>query len=240
MNTRSIVKTAHSSAGRGNFELIKAKYNRIGKNAVRLTQSSLFFVKDIDLTKSSYSFDVLENQTQNLRPDEIRLNINDEFIITHMGVYLYADFGKKESPIIFPNLLSYPPLEMSGDCVGLKPLYAGQLKISVNNIVYLEKWDTRKHEYLPRTQFASLNAAGVTSTVPSNDFAHDSMVHCEPMLTLSGAKKNEIVISLPQAIAAIPSFAYTNNSGEIINVTVNKIALRLFGLNAQNGAKFQS
>ena len=233
-------------AKRINFSLIKSKYDKIGKSNVRLTQSSLFITKDIDPTKSNYEFDVLENQTQTLQPDEIRLNINDEFIVTHLGVYLYGTwvYGNGERvPFTTGNqLLTYAPLELNGESISVKNLYSGQLKIAVNNIVYLEKWDTRKHEKVTRTQFVSeINTVnGVASaTMPSNCFEDDAMIAFEPMLTLSGAKKNDISIRLPQSISPA-SVTFADQQGVTITCNINKIALRMYGLNAQNGAKFQN
>lgn len=228
---------------RVNFSLIKSNYNKIGKANVRLTQSSLFITKDIDPTKSNYDFDVLENQTQTLQPDEIRLNINDEFIVTDLGVYLYGRWTSKTSEgakIGAGNqLLSYAPVELDGTALLSKDLYSGQLKIAVNNIVYLEKWDTRKHELVTRTQFASQLAGTTVATIPSNDFSSDGMVPFSPLLTLSGAKKNDISIRLPQSISG-STVTWLDQKGNTITVEITKIALRMYGLNAQNGAKFQN
>jgi hypothetical protein len=240
------MKTTGTGA-RQNYALIKSKYNRLGKGSVRLTQSSLFLTKDINPNASSYSFDVLENQTQTLAPDEIRLNINDEFVITHMGVYLYGQwqFGDPATAKT-RQLLTYAPIELDKQALNVKDLYAGTLKIAVNNIVYLEKWDTRKHEIVPKVQFANFepiiagqSTTGYPATMPSTEFEHEAMVKCEPMLTLSGAKKNEITLALPNALTG-GTYTFTNNKNESILINVSRIALRLFGLNAQNGAKFQS
>jgi len=228
---------------RVNFSLIKANYNKIGKGNVRLTQSSLFITKDIDPTKSSYDFDVLENQTQTLQPDEIRLNINDEFIVTDLGVYLYGTWTASSPENVKlgtgTQLLSYAPLELNGNAIVCKNLYAGQLKIAVNNIVYLEKWDTRKHEFVTRTQFATQLAGTSQATMPSNDFSSDAMMPFSPLLTLSGAKKNDINIRLPQSIAP-STITWKDQQGNTISMAITKIALRMYGLNAQNGAKFQN
>lgn len=228
---------------RVNFSLIKSNYNKIGKGNVRLTQSSLFITKDIDPTKSNYDFDVLENQTQTLQPDEIRLNINDEFIVTDLGVYLYGTWTASDSEGVKlgqgTQLLTYAPVELDGNAMVSKNLYAGQLKIAVNNIVYLEKWDTRKHELVTRTQFATQLAGTNQSTMPSNDFSTDGMMAFSPLLTLSGAKKNDISIRLPQSISG-STVTWKDQKGNTISMQISKIALRMYGLNAQNGAKFQN
>jgi hypothetical protein len=230
---------------RANFDLIYSKYKAMGKGNVRLTQSSLFLTKDIDPTKSTYDFDVLENQTQTLQPDEIRLNINDEHIIQSLGVYLYGTYTNKEGTVeLGKQLFTYVPYELGYGAdaedkpVRLKNLYAGTLKIAVNNIVYLEKWDTRRSEKITRTQFSNHNPGVFDSTTPSNDFSMDGMVKFEPLIVLSGAKKNDITIRLPQAIVG-GTFIFVNDEDKEVNVTINKIAVRTFGLLAQNAAAFQ-
>jgi len=233
---------------RANFDLIYSKYKAMGKGNVRLTQSSLFLTKDIDPTKSTYDFDVLENQTQTLQPDEIRLNINDEHIIQSLGVFLYGTYSKiTEGGVVTElgkQLFSYVPYELgyttkdTSAPIRLKNLYAGTLKIAVNNIVYLEKWDTRRSEKVTRTQFTNHNAGISDATSPSNDFSLDGMVKFEPLIVLSGAKKNDITIRLPQAIEG-GVFSWINDLDEECFITINKIAVRTFGLLAQNAAAFQ-
>lgn len=238
------MKTATIGTGvRQNFSLIKNKYNALGKGNVRLTQSSLLLTKDIDPTKSVYDFDILENQTQTLAPDEIRLNINDEFVVTALGVYLYGEWTNGQAKKGF-QLLTYSPIEIGSDALLTKNLYAGQLKIAVNNIVYLEKWDTRKHEIVPETQFAIQQPivaganSGFPATLPSIDYHEDAMIELSPMVTLSGAKKNDLSIRLPLAISPA-SLSFVNANGETIAINITRIAVRCYGLLAQNGAVFQ-
>jgi hypothetical protein len=229
---------------RVNFSIIKKKYNALGKGNVRLTQSSLFLTQDISPTKSVYTFDVLENQTQTLQPDEIRLNINDEFVISHAGVYLYGEWNNGQAKKGF-QLLTYAPIELGTDALLVKNLFAGQMKVGVNNIIFLEKWDLRKHEFITRTQFANqqpiiagIDNSGFAATTPSNDLHNDGMIAFSPMLTLSGAKKNEISITLPAAISPA-TLGFVNSNGENIAINITRIAVRMYGLNAQNAAKFQ-
>jgi hypothetical protein len=226
-----------------NYGVIATKYRALGKGNVRLTQSSLFLRKAIDPTKTVYNFDVLENQTQTLQADEIRLNINDEFITTQMGLYLTGSIKKEDGTLLsggvrlFTNVLEQQNIVQAGN---LLPFYDGDLKIAVNNIVYMEKWDTRKHYNATRTQIGSNSSATtiVNASWDSNTFAKDGMYAVEPMITLSGAKKNDITLRLPSAISN-GVFAFVDNAGNRANITIDGIALLLRGLNAQNAASFQ-
>lgn len=229
--------------GRLNYSVIATKYRNLGKANVRLTQSSLFLRKPISSTATTYQFDVLETQTSTLQGDEIRLNLNDEFITTQMGLYLTGNASVTTSEGVvtqLPGLNLHTHTLQNVDFVkgqALTPFYDGALKIAVNNIVYLEKWDTRKHYVAPRTQFSNFITPN-SALVPSNAFNKDGMYNVEPMLTLSGAKKNDITLALPAAITA-QSFSYIDDAGNNIKVNIDGIALMLRGLNAQNAASFQ-
>lgn len=230
--------------GRVNFQTIFAKYNKIGKGNVRLTQSTLILTKPIVPTVATYNFDVLETQTATLQNDEIRLNLNDEFVITTMGVYLQADTVTTREDGTTINggktLFTYVPLENTGNLVSLNDLYNGALQIAVNNIVYLDKWDTKKHECRPRTQYGNYSGATtiVNTTQASSEFSKNAMFPVEPLLTLSGAKKNNIQLTLPNAIAG-GSYRLLTDDKTTITYTFSRIALVMRGLNAQNGATFQ-
>jgi hypothetical protein len=229
-------------ASRINFKTILSKYNKVGKANVRLTQSTLVLSKPISATTTVYNFDVLESQTQTLIGDEIRLNLNDEFIITSLGFYIQArvldalgaDTGAKV-------LLSYSPFEQNSlQASRIANFWNGSFQIAVNNIIYLDKYDTRKSLFVPRTQFANFSAlTGTPSTQPSVDFSKDSMYSTEPLLTLSGAKKNNLILTLPQAISTA-TFVVLDNQNTAYSLVADRVVCLARGLNAQNGASFQS
>lgn len=227
---------------RVNFQTIIAKYRNLGKGNVRLTQSTLFLTKPINPTVTTYNFDVLETQTATLQADELRLNLNDEYTITTMGLYLIASSEvtpKTGTPFVGANtLFTYTPAEQSVSTLNAGNFYNGSLQIAVNNIVYLDKWDTKKHEVRPRTQFANFITPN-TASQPSNQFSKDAMFPVEPLIVLSGAKKNQITLSLPNAIGT-SSFSLVDNEGGNVRYTINRVGILLRGLNAQNGAVFQS
>lgn len=216
---------------RKNFEVIAKKYANL-KEKPRLTESTLLLLATIQTDKSVYTFDPLENAAQQ-NADEIRLNINDEFIATHVGVYLFGTLEDAAAASTTKVMITKFPNEYlaAGQSLKANNLYRGQLAVSVNNVKYVEKYDLRR-----------FNKAGqgylTTESLSSFDMAEDGMQAIQPMFTLSGAKKNEIQIAVPEALAG---FEFPiNGATQNMKVTIDKIALRLFGLNAQNGAKFQS
>lgn len=230
---------------RNNFVKIRDAYRTRGKGNVRLTQSSLLLIRPINNTSSNYIFPVLENDnTGGIIPEEVRLNMNDEFVITGMGLYLMATVKAGETTFNGKFPLTYPPMEVDAAQAGkLQVIYDGTLKLAVNNIVYVEKFDARRSKLIPRTEFQqTITAGGATALfsarIPSNDFAKDAMYPVQPMVTLSGAKKNEISLALPAA-ADSGTITYVDQKGTSISLVINAIGLMLRGYNAQNAAKFQ-
>lgn len=221
---------------RVNYNVIAQKYRNVGKGNVRLTQSSLFLTKPISSSVTTYNFDVLETQTATLQNDEIRLNLNDEFIITQIGMYLVGNINGTPGRI----LLTTPPYELNTSAADkLTDFYNGAFKIAINNIVYMEKWDTYKHQSRGTTQFQSFSALiAVPPTFPENNFAKNGMYGVEPMITLSGAKKNDLTLQIPSAITS-GSFAWTDYQGVAQSIEIDRVGLLMRGFNAQNGATFQ-
>lgn len=223
---------------RVNFNQIFAKYKMLGKSNVRLTQSSIYLTKPINPNVTTYSFDVLETQTATLQNDELRVNINDEFYLTTLGLYLVAECKQEDPSLITTQvLLTYAPVENSSALVTVEDFYRGSLQLSVNNVVYLDKWDTAKHKFVPRTQFAN-HLLSNSATIPSTEYSKNAMFPIEPILQISGAKKNTIQVVLPNAISSA-SFDLITDDASVLTYTITKVALLGRGLNAQNGSVFQ-
>lgn len=224
-----------------NYANIISKYRNIGKGAVRLTQSSLYLSKPIVATQTTYNFDILETQTATQQADEIRLNLNDEFICTTLGLYLEsALLDALGQPTGIKRLFTYAPVELNGAANSVvENFYNGTFQISVNNIVFLDKWDTRKHEYIPQTQFQNFVAGTSPATTSMQQMSKAGMFPVEPTITLSGAKKNQLTLQLPTAINTA-TVSFTDDAGNVVNYRINRVSLLMRGLNAQNGATFQS
>ena len=170
-------------ASRINFKTIIAKYAKLGKGNVRLTQSTLYLTKPINPTTTVYNFDVLETQAQTLQASEIRLNLNDEYIVAQMSMGLEcsvldkvgADTGAK-------FLLTYAPFEQdSANASKIANFFQGALQISVNNVVYLDKYDVRRSQIVPTTNFSNFVAGTQSSTQPSINWAENSFYNNEPL-----------------------------------------------------------
>lgn len=221
---------------RQDFTIVKKKYDAIGKGAVRVSQSTLILIKDINPNTTNYVFDILESQNQGVKPEEIRLNLNDEFVCTEIGYYLGGlIISEKSGPAQY--YFTSPPLELATDYVGLQNAYNGNLRVAVNNVVFIERWDLFKHHKKANEQFSPF-ITPMGSRIAQFDSAKDGMFDCSPMITFSGAKKNELNTFLTSALNTASSDIIVDD-GLKLTLKINQVALILRGFLAQNGAKFQ-
>ena len=229
-----------SSMARFDFAKIKKSFDKIGKGNVRLTQSSLVLLQDIQFNKSVYTFPVLENDNATgIQPEEIRLNQNDEFIVTEIGVYLAGKISQDADQV--PGLFyhTYNVYNEQSGATNGQSLYDGFLRIAVNNIVYVDRFDLRKCEKYQRTQWAERNATELNgSTRASINMETDGNFPVAPMVVLSGSKKNEVQIYLDKAITSY-SFAVVGNDAVSLTYNISKVAIILRGMLGQNSSVYQ-
>lgn len=224
---------------RNSYKVIYAKYKKLGKKNVRLTQSSLLLVQPISASTDTYTFPVLETDTAIApQPEEIRLNQNDEFIAYDLGYYVMASMERNDVDA-GRFFLTYAPMELHGSFAFIQGAWLGKIEILVNKISRLENWDVKKHNIIPRTQFQNSIVAIPTATQPSIRYDEDGMFPMQPMLTLSGAKKNTISLDLVAAISATATGDWSLPDTTAITFQANKLALLFRGMLAQNAAKFQ-
>lgn len=224
---------------RNSYKVIAEKYAKLGKKNVRLTQSSLLLVQPIKANTDTYQFPVLETDTAIApQPEEIRLNQNDEFISYDLAYYVMASMERNDVDA-GRFFFTYAPMELHGSFALIQGAWLGKLSISVNKITRLENWDMKKHNIIPRTQFQNFDADIPHALQPSIRYDADGVFAMQPMVTLSGAKKNNITLSLVAAISASATGDWSLTDTTAITFKADKLALLFRGMLAQNAAKFQ-
>lgn len=232
-----------SNLSRYDYEKIKKSLEGIGKGNARLTQSALVLIQDISSTKTVYNFPVLENDNATgIKPQEIRLNQNDSMITTSLGVYLLAKAYNRETDQVSGDYiyLTHTPYNQSEATLNFQSLYDGYLRVSVNNINFVDKYDLRKHEIVQKTQFQDRGTVSLTgSTFANIDLNTDGIFSIAPMITFEGSRKNQIDIVLPVSMTAGATFNVLDNQGNQQFYKITSVALVWRGLLAQNTASFQ-
>ena len=186
----------------------RALYNGLkGHKGVITTQSYLRLEKKIT-TQSSVSFDVLNNQGSQT-VNEKRLAITDSFVISAVSFMFYthatnvANSQEKSTLHTFPDSNVFAGV---GEAASIQGFYNGFASIRVNSTVYLDSLD------LYRFYRVGVAQQGVeTTTTPSTylrsqwDGGDYGFYSLTPSIELSGATKNEIVVSLPSNLTVTPA-----------------------------------
>lgn len=175
-----------------------------GTNVIKefkLTQSALRLEQPLVANQNTYEFPVMNNilsQNGTIFNTEIRLNMQDTFVPTHVGVFVGLPTSSVDTAW---RLFSWPNPAVFANATQLQALYNGQLKIMVNNYQYTYGWDLQRHYNSPQTQQTAPLGAG--SPADENNFADDGMYPMQPYVLFGGAQNVQISIKLPIAPSAV-------------------------------------
>lgn len=187
--------------------------------------------------KNLYNFNVEQNDS--LDSDvERKLDQNDEFIMTHLGIYiLEQDDDEVGKGVLqtYPNAAAFAGMP-AGDVGDLETVYQGELSIKVGNVVFLPNFTTNLFRVVPQTQqgtvtssFVNAAAADVISTQPNSEIeSTDGLFPIRPTIRISGQGSNEIQVVLPNFTGAV----LTNPAAGFTNI----ISFRPIGLIIKNAA----
>ncbi len=146
---------------------------------------------------------------------ERKLDKNDEFVITHLGVFIYeqviAEIGRGVLQT-YPNAKHFTNV-LAGDIADLELVYNAEMSIKVGNVVFLPNFPCNLFRKVPRTQegvvtSGTIDASNVivnTLQLHSEWEASDGLYPIEPTIKLSGQGSNEIKIELPNFTNAVLS-----------------------------------
>jgi len=172
-------------------------------SAFKLTQSTLRLEQPLVTTSATYNFPVLsniQNQAQQY-PSEIRLNLQDSFVPTRLGVFVALPSGASDSS--FPLWTYFNPTVFSAaDAIAGTGLYNGQLKLMINNIQYITGYSLSKHQVVNQTQqlVATKTSGDATEQI---DGANDGFYPMQPFTLLIGSQNIQLQIVLPNALSAV-------------------------------------
>lgn len=205
------------------FKKLRQQYRDIGASNVMLTQSNLVLVQPIQAGRTQYTFEILNNEGNPLSY-EIRLAQTDAFHLTSMQMFIGLGAAPDDSAV---KLLSYPndmEIVAAGSLsADYRNAYNGEFDISIDNVKVIQTISSSFAEYTPQTQGL---VAGAGNNVDQIRQASDSTFYFSPTINLSGAKKNQLTLTIPNAIASA--------------VANQVLYLKLSGIVAISGSVFQS
>ncbi|MBA7514353.1 hypothetical protein ES705_06381 [subsurface metagenome] len=173
-------------------------------------------------TKTRYKFDIKKTGAE--LATERKLDRNDVFIVTHLGVYLIAQVS---TTIGLEVLQAYANPEIFVGATGFTPehlntIYSGHLEVKIGQKVNIEALDMNKFRYVPTSQ--------QQTDIPYSEFDLDSQSYWPgSLLFLHGTQNIEVFIDMP----SITALAWAAVAAD----TSNKIVLYPMGYLVKNASK---
>lgn len=162
----------------------------------KCTQGTLRLELALSTTITNYQFQILNQTTGSQFNTEIRLNLQDSFVISSLGVFLGKPSGATDTSF---ELDTYANSVKYTNAAAINALYNGQLQVKINNDVVLPAWDLQRHFYRPQTQ----QTAAANSPLDQKRLAEDGLYAVEPNIVAIGSKNNNFSIVLPTALTAV-------------------------------------
>jgi hypothetical protein len=188
------------------FDNAKSLVQNAGFNVNQAVLSQSYIRSEVAMSTSttSYHVPVLINDTQNGSsfPTENRLNLQDAFVISSIGVFVSIPAASTTTAFpyyTYPNAVVF---STAGAATALYNLYNGYLQMSINNRTIVPSWDLYKHLDVPQTQQGS-QAGATNGGIDQNDASSFGYFPMEPNVVLVGSKNNQISLNLPSAISTL-------------------------------------
>lgn len=192
-------------SSRQTYSLIKKAYSKVGRNPIT-TASTIRLIQPVATGKTFYTFPILQGDVAQAYPEESLLNRADAFTATHVGLFIgglnpTGTANTTSSYALYPYN-SYAVEQGIGN--GEVLFNNSYLNIAINNVQYLQNFDTRRFSTAGVVQQA-IDTGG--STGSATHIAQDSLsgdagfVPLVPTLQFSGSAKVDITLNLPASLA---------------------------------------
>lgn len=192
------------------FSMIKNAYKKMKRNPIT-TASTLRLQVPLTSNKTSFTFPILQGDEQTVYNEAILLNRADAFTCTSMGLFVGGlnAGGTSNTTSSYP-LFSYPSvgaqvgLTNASGCCTL--FYNSTMNIAINNVQYLQNFDTYRMYEAGVNQSNAVQATGGTPALQDSvKGSGNGFVNLVPTLQFSGSAKISITLNLPNAITAVNS-----------------------------------
>lgn len=147
--------------------------------------------------QSVYPFQIQKN-VGNQSPTEVRLDLNDAFVGTKMGMYIFNDdlsLPGHAHLMTYPSPVQFPSEAGNVDPTHLECWYNGSIYLKVGNIVYSETIACRKFRVVPQTQ-EQVFVTPEPGTLAQND-SYDGLVDATPQFIFQGDEKTNLELHAP-------------------------------------------
>ena len=184
------------------YSLIKRAYAKKGRNPVT-TASTLRLQLPISNNKTLYQFPILQGDEQTSFAEQILLNRADAFTATEVGIFIggFTDAGVVNTAQDY-GLYSYGATPIATAVTNTNVLfYNSKLNIAVNNVQYLQNFDTFRFYEAGVAQTGKIMATGGTTAVNvAVGGVNYGFCPLVPTLQFSGSSKIDIQLQLPSPL----------------------------------------
>jgi hypothetical protein len=186
------------------YTTIRRAYAKVGRKPVT-TPSTLRLIQNVVANRTTYTFPILEGDSNITLPEQRLLNRADAFTAVSVGVFIggLTDSGVATSAGAY-QLFGYqsPALTTAGVTNSTALFCQGYLNVLVNNVAYLQNYDLLQCYNPPITQTGNLLATGTSTTYQNSvDGNVNGFADLVPTLQFSGTSKIDISINLPTSLA---------------------------------------
>jgi len=186
------------------FDNAKALVRNAGfdVNQAILSQSYLRSEVAMSTSTTSYHVPILVNDSQNGNAfaTENRLNLQDAFVVSSIGVFVARPAAATTTAFQYFTYPNAQQFSTAGAADALYNLYNGSMSVVVNNRQIIPSWDLYRHLFVPQTQ---QGAASTATTIDQNDGTEFGYYPAEPNIVFVGSKNNQISLNLPSAIGTL-------------------------------------
>lgn len=201
-----------------------------------ITPKLLLVEQVLSSSKNSYRFDIYETRGSD-RPAEVKLNRNDLFVASHLGLALYKQ-DTSVTPAQYANrpFFTNPNPEYfvgnNGEAAALETVYRGLLSINTKPVDRIQELHTSLFRYVPERPYNSTDGY-LEQQGPGLE--QRGMFPVVPNIIFDGKEDNIITLDLgPGSYAGIEGTV--DGAGAAVD-TRNVLVLQLFGWVVLNGAE---
>jgi hypothetical protein len=185
------------------FSTIQKAYAAKGRKPVT-TPSTLRLVQNVVANRTTYTFPILEGDSNLAIAEQRLLNRADAFTATSVGIFIggLTDAGAATAAGSY-QLFGYQSEALTAAGVtNSNALFSqGYLNVLVNNVAYLQNYDLFRCYSAPIVQTGNIFATGGDTTGQNSiNGERDGFADLVPTLQFSGTSKIDISITLPTSL----------------------------------------
>ena len=189
-------------SSRQTYSLIKKAYSKVGRNPIT-TASTIRLIQPVAAGKTFYTFPILQGDVAQAYPEESLLNRADAFTATHVGLFI-GGLTPTGTAATSANYSLYPYNSYAveqGISNGEVLFNNSYLNIAINNVQYLQNFDTRRFSTAGVVQQGLILSTSAAGGAAQDSLSGDAgFVPLVPTLQFSGSAKVDISLNLPVSL----------------------------------------